>query len=84
MCYTTERRILKTGVRKSVMRYRTDKYGEPISQLGFGCMRFTRKGGSIDYEKAEREMSTIKARSDRHRILPRPETLLKKDGSYSS
>ena len=40
----------------SVMRYRTDKYGEKISQLGFGCMRFTRKAGAIDYEMAEREI----------------------------
>ena len=38
------------------MKYRNDKYGEPISQLGYGCMRFTRKGGSIDFEKAEKEV----------------------------
>lgn len=38
------------------MKYRNDKYGEPISQLGYGCMRFTRKGGSIDHEKAEKEI----------------------------
>ena len=38
------------------MKYRPDRYGKPISQLGYGCMRFTRKGGSIDYEKAEREV----------------------------
>ncbi len=38
------------------MKYRNDKYGEPISQLGYGCMRFTRKGGGIDYEKAEKEV----------------------------
>ena len=38
------------------MKYRTDKQGTPISQLGFGCMRFTKKGGSIDYDKAEREV----------------------------
>lgn len=35
------------------MQYRQDKQGRAISQLGFGCMRFARKGGSIDYEKAE-------------------------------
>ncbi len=40
------------------MKYRNDRYGNPISQLGFGCMRFTRKGGSIDFEKAEREVMT--------------------------
>ena len=38
------------------MKYRPDRYGKQISQLGFGCMRFTRKGGAIDYEKAEREV----------------------------
>ena len=38
------------------MKYRTDKYGSQISQLGYGCMRFSRKGNSIDYEKAEREV----------------------------
>src|SRR3712207_4170792 len=38
------------------MLYRNDKKGNPISQLGYGCMRFTRKGTGIDYEKAEREL----------------------------
>ncbi len=38
------------------MRYRKDRYGNEISQLGYGCMRFTKKGTQIDYEKAEREI----------------------------
>lgn len=38
------------------MRYRPDRRGKPISQLGFGCMRFTKKGGGIDYEKAKGEV----------------------------
>ena len=38
------------------MQYRNDKSGEALSVLGFGCMRFTRKGGGIDLEKAEREI----------------------------
>lgn len=38
------------------MQYRNDKYGKPISILGYGCMRFTRKGGHIDEEKAEKEL----------------------------
>ncbi|MDD6035016.1 MAG: aldo/keto reductase [Lachnospiraceae bacterium] len=38
------------------MQYRNDKYGNPISVLGFGCMRFTKKAGKIDFEKAEREI----------------------------
>ena len=38
------------------MQYRKDRNGEALSILGFGCMRFTRKGGAIDLEKAEREI----------------------------
>ena len=39
------------------MQYRTNpRNGQPLSVLGFGCMRFTRKGGVIDQEKANREM----------------------------
>ena len=38
------------------MKYRSDRSGQMISQLGFGCMRFSRKGAGIDYEKAEREI----------------------------
>ena len=38
------------------MIYRPDRYGKQISQLGYGCMRFSRKGNSIDYEKAEKEI----------------------------
>ena len=38
------------------MQYRQDKYGNQLSALGFGCLRFQRKMGSIDYEKAERQI----------------------------
>lgn len=38
------------------MQYRKDRYGEPISLLGYGCMRFTKNGNSIDLDKAEREL----------------------------
>lgn len=38
------------------MKYRKDKYGNDISVLGFGCMRFRRSGGSIDMDEAEREL----------------------------
>ena len=39
------------------MQYRTNpKNGQQLSALGFGCMRFTRKGGGIDQEKANREL----------------------------
>ena len=38
------------------MKYRSDRSGQKISQLGYGCMRFSRKGAGIDYEKAEREI----------------------------
>ena len=38
------------------MNYRLDKYGNKLSVLGFGCMRFQRKLGRIDLEEAEREI----------------------------
>ena len=38
------------------MQYRKDKYGNDVSILGFGCMRFTQKAGRIDLDKAEREI----------------------------
>ena len=38
------------------MKYRNDKSGNPVSILGYGCMRFTRKGSGIDYDKAEKEV----------------------------
>ena len=38
------------------MKYRPDRHGNQISQLGYGCMRFSRKGNAIDYKKAEREV----------------------------
>ena len=38
------------------MNYRNDRYGNPISILGYGCMRFSRKGPGIDYDKAEAEL----------------------------
>ena len=38
------------------MKYRSDKYGNQISILGYGCMRFTSKGTKLDFEKAEKEI----------------------------
>lgn len=38
------------------MNYRNDRRGNPVSVLGYGCMRFSRKGSGIDYEKAQREV----------------------------
>ena len=38
------------------MIYRKDRGGNELSMLGFGCMRFTRKGHSIALEKAESEI----------------------------
>ena len=38
------------------MQYRPGAGGDMLSVLGFGCMRFTKKGGGIDLEKAGREL----------------------------
>ena len=40
------------------MNYRLDKYGNKLSVLGFGCMRFQQKMGKIDMEKAEQQIMT--------------------------
>ena len=42
--------------KKLRMQYRNNKYGEPVSVLGYGCMRFSRKGAMIDFDKADREL----------------------------
>ena len=42
--------------KKLMMQYRNNKYGEPVSVLGYGCMRFSRKGAVIDFDKADREL----------------------------
>ena len=40
------------------MQYRINpKNGASLSALGFGCMRFTKRGAAIDQEKANREMA---------------------------
>jgi len=38
------------------MQYRKDKYENDISVLGYGCMRFTKDGGKINLDKAEKEI----------------------------
>lgn len=38
------------------MQYRKDKNGNDLSVLGYGCMRFTKKGNQIDIDKAEKEI----------------------------
>ena len=40
------------------MNYRRDKYGNQLSILGFGCMRFPMKAGRIDMAETEREILT--------------------------
>ena len=40
------------------MNYRVDKYGNQLSILGFGCMRFQRKQGKIDMALAEQQIMT--------------------------
>ncbi len=38
------------------MNYRNDKYGNKLSILGFGCMRFPKKVGATDIAETEREI----------------------------
>ncbi len=38
------------------MKYRSTKDGQQISVLGYGCMRFSKKGNSIDIPKTEKEI----------------------------
>ena len=40
------------------MHYRCDKYGNRLSVLGFGCMRFPNKAGIIDKKETERQIMT--------------------------
>ena len=40
------------------MKYRNNRAGSPVSILGYGCMRFSRSGGSPDLPKAEKEIMT--------------------------
>ena len=38
------------------MNYRLDKYGNKLSVLGYGCMRFPRKAGRIDMAQTEAQV----------------------------
>ena len=38
------------------MNYRTDRYGNKLSLLGYGCMRFSQKAGRTDMAKTEKEI----------------------------
>ena len=40
------------------MQYRADKYGNQLSVLGFGCMRFPNTAGRINMAETEREIMT--------------------------
>lgn len=40
------------------MKYRKDKYGNDLSILGFGCMRFKTNLGKIDFSLAEEQIMT--------------------------
>ena len=40
------------------MEYRKGPGGEPLSALGFGCMRFERKSGSVDLDAAQALLQT--------------------------
>lgn len=48
--------LMESEGNKKVMQYRKDRKGKDISILSYGCMRFTKKGTSIDLDKAEKEV----------------------------
>ena len=39
------------------MQYRLDKYGNELSVLGFGCLRFPQKSGKIDMEATRAQIA---------------------------
>ena len=39
--------IMESQEKQTAMQYRTDRKGNKLSILGYGCMRFTKKGNSI-------------------------------------
>ena len=48
----------KNGKAWECMKYREDRYGQEISLLGYGGMRYTRKGTAIDIDKVKEEIVT--------------------------
>ena len=38
------------------MQYRLDKYGNELSVLGFGCLRFPQKNGRIDMDATREQI----------------------------
>lgn len=38
------------------MQYRKDRYGNDLSALGFGCLRFPQKKGKIDYAQTKKQI----------------------------
>ncbi len=64
------------------MKYHTDKYGNEVSVLGYGCMRFSKKGTKLDYEKTEKELMEAYKRGvnyfDTAYVYPGSEELLGK------
>jgi len=44
------------GQEGAKMQYRSDRKGRQLSILGYGCLRFTKRNGKIDFEKAEKEV----------------------------
>ena len=50
------------------MQYRIDKYGNKISILGYGCMRFTKTAGAIDIDKAEKSARILMEIDDSAKI----------------
>ena len=46
------------------MQYRLDKYGNELSVLGFGCLRFPQKNGKIDMDATREQIAAITSKTD--------------------
>lgn len=47
---------MESSKKQNIMQYRSDRKGNKLSILGYGCLRFTKNGSSIDIDKAEKEI----------------------------
>ena len=52
------------------MQYRHDKYGNELSVLGFGCLRFPQKNGKIDLDATRAQIKLAGCSETSTAMLP--------------